>query len=129
MEFVRSKKSALTIDMAPLVDIVFQLLIFFMLSSSFLAPAIKMNLPEAVTKDTTDPDRVVISIDTEDRIYVNKEETDWQSLKTKVKNLMNHSKSIDIRADEEVPYKSFVQAMDAARQAGAVQVNIVHEKK
>ncbi|MCA9396219.1 MAG: biopolymer transporter ExbD [Candidatus Omnitrophica bacterium] len=129
MEFVRSKRSALTIDMAPLVDIVFQLLIFFMLSSSFLAPAIKMNLPEAVTKDTTNPDRVVISIDREDRLYVNKEETDWQSLKDRVKVLLNHSKSVDIRADEQVSYKRFVQAMDTVRQAGAIQVNIVHEKK
>jgi len=47
MQFSRRKKRYITLSIAPLVDIVFLLLIFFLLSSSYIQPSIKLNLPEA----------------------------------------------------------------------------------
>lgn len=131
MEFIRSKKPSLSIDMAPLIDIVFQLLIFFMLSSSFITPAIKLNLPKAVIQDKRQIERVVVSIDKDGKFYVNQQMTAAEDLTTGIGSHLATAalKSVDLRGDGDASYRYFVQAMDAARQAGATQVNILHGGK
>lgn len=131
MEFVRSKKTSLSFDMAPLVDIVFQLLIFFMLSSSFLNPSLKLNLPKAVEHDQREPERLIVSLDKEGSIFVNTLKTNKEDLKAalEVKLKNDNKKSVHVRGDKDMPYKYFVEVMDIARQAGARQINIVHEGK
>ncbi|MBI3999501.1 MAG: biopolymer transporter ExbD [Candidatus Omnitrophica bacterium] len=130
MEFIRLKKVSLSFDMAPLIDIVFQLLIFFMLSSSFLNPALKLSLPKAQIHDSKEPQQIVVSIDREGKVFVNKNQVSMADLKTQLEQglLQDSKKSVHIRGDKEMAYKYFVQAMDLARQAGAKQVNIVHEE-
>lgn len=129
MELIRPKKPALSIDMTPMIDIVFQLLIFFMLSSSFLTPALKMHLPKAETKQAPEPPRIIVSIDERGRFFVNQEEILQDILRDKLEPLVRASekKSVFVRGDAEMPYKYFVTAMDAARKAGAEQVNVVHD--
>lgn len=129
MEFVRPRKSSLSLDMAPLIDIVFQLLIFFMLSSSFLAPSFKLNLPKAVTQDTREQERIVISVEKNGSIYVNSKEVELESLKFELTPRLEKDpkKSVHFRGDREIPYSRFVEITDLARQAGAKQINIIHE--
>jgi biopolymer transport protein ExbD len=130
MEFIRPKRISLALDMAPLIDIVFQLLIFFMLSSSFLNPALKFDLPQAVKYDHDEPQQVVVSIDRAGKIFVNTVETSMDQFKLLLESKLanNSKKSIHLRGDKNMPYQFFVQAMDLARQAGARQINIVHEE-
>lgn len=130
MEFIRPKRISLGLDMAPLIDIVFQLLIFFMLSSSFLNPALKLDLPQAVKHDANEPQQVVVSIDRAGKILINTIETSLAQLKTQLEAKLagNSKKSIHLRGDKDMPYRFFVQVMDLARQAGARQINIVHEE-
>ncbi len=60
------------IDIAPLIDIVFQLLIFFMLTSSFIMqPGIKVNLPKAVTSEVVKYENIEILVSSENVIYLN----------------------------------------------------------
>ena len=60
------------IDIAPLIDMVFQLLIFFMLTSTFIMQSgIKINLPHAVTSETIEQEGIEISISAENIIYFN----------------------------------------------------------
>ncbi len=131
MEFIRPKKPSLSLDMAPLIDIVFQLLIFFMLSSSFLNPALKLNLPRAVQQDQREAEQVVVSVDREGSIYVNTLKTPKLELQAALQSKLakNAKKSVHIRGDKDMPYKYFVEVMDIARQAGARQINIVHESE
>ncbi len=131
MEFVRPKKSSLSLDMAPLIDIVFQLLIFFMLSSSFLNPSLKLNLPKAVQQDQRETERIIISVDKEGGVFVNTLKTSMESLKSAVESKLasDPKKSVHVRGDKDMPYKYFVEVMDIARQAGAKQINIVHESE
>lgn len=131
MEFVRPKKPALSIDMTPMIDIVFQLLIFFMLSSSFLTPALKMNLPKADSSQAPEQQRIIVSIDQSGRFFVNQEEVKQEMLKPKLAPLVARAetKAVFVRGDADMPYKYFVAAMDAARKAGATQVNVVHDPK
>lgn len=130
MEFLRPRRPTLSLDMAPLIDIVFQLLIFFMLSSSFLNPALKLNLPKAVTQDSKEPEQIIVSIDRKGSIYINRDEIQMERLTLALSQKLSGRirKSVHVRGDKEMPYKYFVEVMDAARQAGATQVNIVHEK-
>lgn len=131
MEFIRPKKVSLSFDMAPLIDIVFQLLIFFMLSSSFLNPALKLDLPKAVKQDKREPEQFMISIDKSGSIFLNTRKTSIEALKELLRTEFGNQpskKAVHLRGDKEMPYKFFVQVMDIARQAGAQQINIVHEE-
>lgn len=131
MEFTRPKKVSLSFDMAPLIDIVFQLLIFFMLSSSFLQPALKLDLPKAVKHDEREPERLVLSVDKSGSVFLNTHKTSLEALKGELQAQFGNQgskKSVHLRGDKEMPYKFFVQVMDVARQAGAQQINIIHEE-
>jgi biopolymer transport protein ExbD len=129
MEFIRPKKVSLGLDMAPLIDVVFQLLIFFMLTSSFSNPSLKLSLPKAVTQDKKEPEYVVVSIDKSGTVFVDRTQIQLAELKgaLSAKLKMYPNKSVHFRGDQEIPYKLFVQVMDTARQAGASQINIVHQ--
>lgn len=128
MEFLRPRKLSMGLDMAPLIDIVFQLLIFFMLSSSFLNPALKLNLPQAVSYDKTPREKIMISVDKRGSVFVNTASVTMERLQNElsVKLAKEEQKAVFLRGDADMPYKIFVQVMDVARQAGAQQINIVH---
>jgi biopolymer transport protein ExbD len=129
MELVRSKKSKLSLDMAPLIDIVFQLLVFFMLTASFSQPSIKLQLPKAVKAENVEEEHIVVSVDQKGLLDINGQQTSMDRVEEDLRRslLKFKKKSVHIRGDEEMPYKYFVEIMDKARQAGASQVNIVHK--
>ena len=131
MEFLRPKKLSLGLDLAPLIDVVFQLLIFFMLSSSFLTPALKLRLPTAVTQDQREKERIIVSIDKTGNIFLNSSRVSLVDFRSQLqaKLASDPNKSIHLRGDREISYRLFVEVMDLARQAGARQINIVHESK
>lgn len=129
MEFIRPRKPSLGLDMTPMIDIVFQLLIFFMLSSSFLNPSLKLTLPKAVQHDTREPEKIVLSMDKAGNVYINTQKFPKEELKSRleIRLAKDSQKAVHLRGDAEMPYKNFVEIMDIARQAGARQINIVHE--
>lgn len=130
MQLVRAKKQKLSMDLAPLIDVVFQLLVFFMLTSTFANPAIKMVLPKAVSADANDRQLVVVSIDENQDIFIDDQPVSIEGFKSRLVDVLStkKEKSIHIRGDKDMPYERFVQLMDLARQAGASQVNILHQK-
>lgn len=131
MEFIRPKRVSLSLDMAPLIDVVFQLLIFFMLSSSFFNPALKLNLPKAVEQDRREPERIVVSVSRSGDISVNSNSISITELKAHLEKELfsDREKAIHLKGDGEMPYRLFVQVMDLARQAGARHINIVHKSE
>lgn len=131
MEFIRPKKVSLSLDMAPLIDIVFQLLIFFMLSSSFLTPSLKLDLPQARQKDDQVPEEIVVSIEKNGTIFLNTRQITKSTLKGELETELRRDpkRAVHLRGDKEMPYQFFVETMDTARLAGARQILIVHEGK
>ena len=131
MEFLRPKKSSIGMDMTPLIDIVFQLLIFFILTSSFLHPALELKLPRAVQVSDTKPQHLVVSVDKSGNVFVNTTQVSLENLRSHLESLLMSKKAgerdIHLRGDENMPYKMFVQIMDQARLAGAGQINIIHQ--
>ena len=129
MEFIRPRKPSLGLDMTPMIDIVFQLLIFFMLSSSFLNPSLKLTLPKAVQQDTREPERIVVSVDKTGNTFITTQKFPKEELKSQLEKRFSgdSKKAVHLSGDADMPYKIFVEVMDIARQAGAQQINIVHE--
>ncbi len=131
MELNRVRKSKLSLDMAPLIDVVFQLLIFFMLTMSSSSSAMQLNLPKAVTKDQETKEQIVVNVRQNGEIFINEKKISLEALRRELaaQLVKLDKKTVNIKGEEDMPYKYFVQVMDSARQAGAVQVNIIHQGK
>ena len=113
------------IDIAPLVDVIFQLLIFFMLTSSFIVPSgIKVNLPKAVTSQMVKSKSLEIVVSGENVIYIDGRVIDIRELKSILKELATRNQPLLIKADRSAQLGRVVQIWDMARDLGLSQVNI-----
>ena len=120
------EKGSSTIDIAPLIDIVFQLLIFFMLTSSFIfQPGIKINLPKAVTSEVLHEQNLIITITAENLIYFDDKALTLTELNKKLtKEIISSKKPLLIKADRRAMLARVVEVWDLCRAAGISQVNI-----
>ena len=123
--FFRQKKQEITVNLTPLIDVVFLLLIFFMVSTSFTRETqIKLDLPKASVEPLENKiDSIEISIDKEGRYFINGKgvvNTSIDTLKKAISSLLQDSPqaSVIISADANTPYQSVVTAMDATSQLG-----------
>jgi len=113
------------IDIAPLIDMVFQLLIFFMLTSSFvMQPGIKVNLPKAVTSETVKSENVEILVSAENVTYVEGRVFTLQELKALLKEAAKRNQSILIKSDKRASLGRVVEIWDMCRDMGVGQISI-----
>ncbi|MFA4888585.1 MAG: biopolymer transporter ExbD [Candidatus Omnitrophota bacterium] len=113
------------IDIAPLIDIVFQLLIFFMLTSSFIMqPGIKVNLPKAVTSEVVRYENIEILVTGENVVYLNGRIVNTQELKLLLTQAAKRNSTILIKADKRASLGRVVDVWDMARDLGITQINI-----
>lgn len=121
-ELERRRKADTNLNIAPLIDIVFLLLIFFVLSSHFIShKGFKVKLPKAVSAQTQKNEQVTVFIDKEGGIYLNDSEINIGQLKSLIRSELNktNSKTVVIKADEDVPLGLAVKVMDIAKEANA----------
>ena len=116
-------------ELSPLIDCIFQLLIFFMLSSTFLTPSIKLTLPTAEAGSVSSGDKIMVTLSNDDTIYINKQQVTFETLGPEIRKLLQDSdeKIITIRGDSDINFSAFVRALDIAKRNGAVDVNIAHQ--
>ena len=113
------------IDIAPLVDVIFQLLIFFMLTSSFIIPSgIRVNLPKAVTSQMVKSRSLEVVVSGENVIYIDSRVITIQELKSILKGLAANNQPLLIKADRRAQLGRVVKIWDMARNLGLSQVNI-----
>lgn len=120
MEFEARKKINTQLNIAPLIDVVFLLLIFFMLSSHFVTqPGIKITLPTAITAKPHLEEDITIFITKDNNLYLNKEEITLATLLDKLRSKVREAekKSVIIKADEKIDLGLAVKVMDIAKQA------------
>lgn len=131
MNLKPERKDDLDLNLTPLIDVVFLLLIFFMVSTTFEKTSkLKIDLPEATVKAQQQPDqKVTIGIDVKGNYYIN----DRQLVNTQLKTLKialskvtegNQDIPVILRADAKTPHQSVVTAMDAASQLGLTRLSI-----
>jgi biopolymer transport protein ExbD len=133
--FFREKKQEVTVNLTPLIDVVFLLLIFFMVSTSFTRETqIELDLPKASVEPLeTKIDSLEISIDKEGRYFVNGKalvNVSIDTLKKAIETIRKDSKdtSVIISADANTPYQSVATAMDAASQLGISNLKLATQK-
>jgi biopolymer transport protein ExbD len=105
-------------DLTPMIDVVFLLLIFFMLSSSFVqVSGITVDLPDAVISSETSVNKLVVSIDRNNKFYFNDIPMDWNVLTEQLQKckLQWNADTVIIRADKHTEYGVVVRIMSLAR--------------
>ncbi|MEW6618894.1 MAG: biopolymer transporter ExbD [bacterium] len=130
MEFERRKRISQHLDIAPLIDIVFLLLIFFMLTANFIMqPGIKITLPQAKTSQPQE-ERIVVFIGENSQIYLNEKQVDISLLEDALKLKLQEvqKKTVVIKADKKIDLGLAVKVMDIAKGAGADALTISTEK-
>jgi len=117
----RKNKKTLGINITPLIDVLFLLLIFFMVSSTFIEkPGIDLTLPQAKTAELSKTENTIVSVDKDGNIFINAEAVPSDKLEEKLAiiQLEKHDDQLVLQADENVPYKIIVFIMDTARNIG-----------
>lgn len=113
------------LDIAPLIDVVFQLLIFFMLTSSYIfQPGIKVNLPKAVTSEAIQEKNLIVMVSAKDAVFLNSRAVTLEQLKTHLKKAAQQNLPLLIKADRQASLGKVVQVWDMCREAGLTQINI-----
>ena len=113
------------IDIAPLIDIIFQLLIFFMLTSSFIMqPGIRIKLPKAVTSEVVRFENLEIMVTAENILYLNGRVITMAELKNLLKQAASRDQAILIKSDRRASLGRVVEIWDLARDLGVNQINI-----
>ena len=121
-------------NMAPMIDIVFLLLIFFMVSTTFVDREKEMGieLPQASSGDAPErePEEVVINVGRDGRVYLGQEELPYADLLSSLERTARHNPEtpVTIRGHREAHHEHVVAVMDTCRQAGLANLGIMTEE-
>ncbi|HPG28299.1 MAG: biopolymer transporter ExbD [Spirochaetaceae bacterium] len=128
----RSRRANGDINVTPFVDVVLVLLIIFMVTAPLMLQGMDVNLPETTTQPIRMPTAPLVLTVTKDGTYsLARQVIPKAELQTKLEAVFDArgSKEVFLRADEAAPYGVVVQAMAAARRAGATRLGIVTEEE
>jgi biopolymer transport protein ExbD len=119
------------INLTPMLDVVFIMLIFFIVTASFIKEAgIQVERPDAPTAEKQEDAAILIAISANDEIWIDRRETDPRAVRGMIERLHaeNPKGSIVIQADEESTNEMLVIVMEAAKQAGVANVAIATDE-
>ena len=125
----RTHTSLSEINVTPFVDVVLVLLIIFMLTAPILESGIEVDLPKTKTVKVVSAEKVVITIDKGQNIYVGNDPVNIHRLGSYVVDQFRGATDspVFIRCDQSVPFGAFAGVMDALKQTGLTNVSIVTE--
>ena len=115
------------IDLTPLMDIVFIMLIFFIVTTSFIKESgVDINRPTANTAERKERGNILIAITANDEVWIDKRRVDIRAVRANVERLKaeNPEGSVVIQADKDSKNGLLVQVMDQARLAGVTNISI-----
>lgn len=130
MKFRRRLELQSNLNLVPMVDVVFQLVLFFLVSTTFvLAPGIKLTLPASGTAESVVMQQMVVTIESPESVYLNKDHLgSLGELGERIARMPEaERKQVDaviIEADQNVAYGLMVQALDVLRQNGFKNVGL-----
>jgi biopolymer transport protein TolR len=123
----RTQTALADINITPLVDVVLVLLIIFMVTAPVLQSGIDVSVPKTRTVREITQERLVITIDKQQRVFLGNDPININEIATKLREKIRdpHNQFIFVRADENVPFGAFATVMDSVKQAGINNVSIV----
>jgi|AntAceMinimDraft_14_1070370.scaffolds.fasta_scaffold43237_2 biopolymer transport protein ExbD len=126
MRKYRIKKADLDMNLAPLIDIVFLLLIFFMVASTLNINEVKatIQLPETETVNEMSGDAIVLYINREGQIFIEEESVQWMELPGILQDWMNqdNTNQVTVYADKEVDFQYIIKMLDLGNQLNIDQM-------
>lgn len=115
------------INITPMLDVVFIMLIFFIVTATFVKEAgIEVNRPDAATAVKAEKANILIAIGANNEIWIDRRQIDIRSVRPTIERLHaeNPQGSVVIQADKESKTDTLIQVMDAARLAGVFNISI-----
>ena len=126
LDLFPSQRKRFQIDMAPLIDVVFLLLIFFMLTFAIQGQGLAISLPEGEETEKVEKD-IIVKIDRNNKLYLNDRQIEIDSLGAALgEDLLRRSdKMVVIDSAPKVKYELFARVLDVSREAGAENFSII----
>jgi len=127
VQFRRASSAPVVINIAPLVDVVFLLVIFFAVSTTFLETAgLELTLPTSSSSAESSPQEITVGLTRDGLLYLEGQLVPEDRLATDLRDQLaaRDKKLVLLRADEETPHGTVVRIMDLARGAGATGLTI-----
>ena len=118
------------VDLTPMLDVVFIMLIFFIVTSSFVKVAgVDVNRPSAVTAERKEQGNILVAITSTGKIWIDRREVDLHAVRGHIERLHaeNPQGAVVIQADRKSKNRLLVEVLDAAQQAGIETVSIAAE--
>ena len=123
-----TQSSLSEINMVPFVDVVLVLLIIFMITAPILQSGIELNVPKTHAVHESPEQRIVVSMDKNQLIYLGNSPVNIHELGDKVKSQQKDPQdAVFLRCDESVPFGAFASVVDALRVSGVNNISIVTE--
>ena len=127
---VHGEEEESEINLTPMLDVVFIMLIFFIVTATFIKEAgIQVERPDTVTADTQDDASILVAISANDEIWIDRQQRDPRMIRTIIERMRaeNPKGSMVIQADEESTHETLVIVMEAAKGAGVTNVAIASD--
>lgn len=123
----RQRRFLAEINVIPLVDVVLVLLVIFMVTAPMLYRGMDIKLPTSASNTIKPEIRVVLTIEKDQRLYLDKDQVSVAQLERKLRLLKEENKDVSLylRADQHVPYGVVVQVMDGVKKAGIEKLGMV----
>ena len=125
--FVQEEDEESEVNLTPMIDVVFIMLIFFIVTASFVKESgIDINRPDAATAERKEKGNILVAISAEGQIWIDRRQVDPRALRANIERMHaeNPHGAVIIQADQESKNKLLVQVMDAARLAGVKSISI-----
>ncbi|MBN1411641.1 MAG: biopolymer transporter ExbD [Spirochaetales bacterium] len=129
MRFKRALETKADVNLVPMIDVVFQLVLFFMVSTTLIiAPGISLVLPDSTTSEQVAMTRLLITVVSRDELYLNKDKHDLAGLDKALSAIGETEKtaikSVIVEGDRSVSYELMVNVLDILRKNGFKGVNL-----
>ena len=129
MRFRRGLTTRTNVELIPLIDVVFQLVVFFMVSTTFiLTPGISLVLPKSETSEPVVMSKLIVTVVSRNELYLNKEQYDVEGLDQRLGEITEEERSeiktAVVEGDENVSYSLMIQVLDVLRRNGFTGINL-----
>lgn len=131
MRLLNKKPHKVIISITSLIDVVLLLLIFFMLTTSFVEqPGMKLDLPETTSSQQSEQGELVVTISVDNKLFLQNKEVNFENLGAeliKIKDAENYT-GLVLKADEKVQHGIVVKVMDIAQSSGLTKLIIASKQ-
>lgn len=120
------------IDLTPMLDVVFIMLIFFIVTASFIKETgIEIDRPEATTSMLNKDASILIAVSSNNEVWIDKNRIDIRAIKTSIERLYaeNPQGAVVIQADDNSNIETLTKVAEAAREVGILDISVSTEKK